>query len=124
VKEALNTILLPMYGASAAGLEFDFVNPVPEDDEISAQVLLNKAQSAKFLADTGLWEAADILMAVGLPEMKELPEPRQPVESTPPVVPAGQEEVRRQENEPSPPEKNPDKPGPTESDNIISWLYS
>jgi len=82
VKEALNTILLPMYGSSAAGLEFDFVNPVPEDDEISAQVLFNKAQSAKFLADTGLWEAKDILMAVGLPEMKELPEPR--------VAPGGQ----------------------------------
>lgn len=78
VKEALNTILLPMYGRSAEGLEFDFVNPVPEDDEISAQVLFNKAQSAKFLADTGLWEPADILSAVGLPEMKELPEPKAP----------------------------------------------
>lgn len=78
VKEALNTLLLPMYGRSAEGLEFDFVNPVPEDDEIAAQVLLNKAQSAKFLADTGLWEAADILTAVGLPEMTELPEPRTP----------------------------------------------
>lgn len=75
-KEALNTILLPMYGASAAGLEFDFVNPVPEDDEISAQVLFNKAQAAKFLADTGLWEAKSITEVCGLPEMKELPEPR------------------------------------------------
>lgn len=124
VKEALNTILLPMYGASAAGLEFDFVNPVPEDDEISAQVLLNKAQSAKFLADTGLWEAADILMAVGLPEMKELPEPRTPVkESGPPVIPAGQEEVKKEENAP-PPKKKPDKPEPTQAEDVLSWLYS
>ncbi len=80
-KEALNCLLLPMYGASAVGLEFDFVNPVPEDDEIAASVLFNKAQSAKALADTGLWEAADILSAVGLPEMSELPEPRTPAPS-------------------------------------------
>lgn len=70
-REALNSILLPMYGRSAANLEFDFVNPVPEDDEIAATVLQAKAQSAKFLADTGLWEAADILSAVGLPDMAE-----------------------------------------------------
>lgn len=76
-REALNNILLPMYGRSAVGLEFDFVNPVPEDDEISAQVLFNKAQAAKFLADTGLWEAKSITEVCGLPEMKELPEPRQ-----------------------------------------------
>lgn len=123
VKEALNTIFLPMYGPSAAGLEFDFVNPVPEDDEISAQVLLNKAQSAKFLADTGLWEAADILMAVGLPEMKELPEPRTPVASTPPVIPAGQEEVKREENAP-PAKKKSDAPEPKEANDVLSWLIS
>jgi len=74
-----------MFGRAGEGLEFDFVNPVPEDDEIAAQVLLHKAQSAKYLADTGLWEAADILAAVGLPEMAELPEPRTPA---PPALPA------------------------------------
>jgi HK97 family phage portal protein len=89
VKEALNCILLPMYGASAANLEFDFVNPVPEDDEISAGVLLNKAQAAKFLSDTQQWEPADILDAVGLPAMKELPEPPPPtVVVAPPHDPA------------------------------------
>lgn len=74
-REALNSLLLPMYGASAANLEFDFVNPVPEDDEIAATVLLSKAQSAKALADTGLWEPADILQTVGLPEMAEAEKP-------------------------------------------------
>lgn len=87
-KEALNCLFLPMFGAAANGLEFDFVNPVPEDDEIAATVLQAKAQSAKFLADTGLWEAADILSAVGLPDMRELPEPRTPAASPPPVPPA------------------------------------
>jgi HK97 family phage portal protein len=78
IRDALNNFLLPMYGASAQGLEFDFLNPVPEDDEIAAQVLLNKSQAAKFLADTGLWEAADILSTTGLPEMEERPEPVAP----------------------------------------------
>jgi HK97 family phage portal protein len=76
VRDALNNFLLPMYGRSAEGLEFDFVNPVPEDDEIAAQVLLNKAQAAKFLSDTGQWEPQSITEVCGLPDMEELPEPR------------------------------------------------
>lgn len=71
-REALNNILLPMYGRSTAGLEFDFVNPVPEDDEISALVLFNKAQAAKFLAETGQWESKSIAQVCGLPDLKEL----------------------------------------------------
>jgi HK97 family phage portal protein len=100
VREVLNTQLLPMFGPTAAGLEFDFVNPVPEDDEIAAQVLLNKAQAAKFLADTGLWEAADILTTCGLPDMAELPEPRLPVTQGGP-----------------PEQQNPDEPAPREGPN-------
>jgi hypothetical protein len=97
-----------MYGRLGEGLEFDFVNPVPEDDEISAQVLLNKSQSAKFLADTGLWEAADILSAVGLPDMKERPEPRTPVKSSPPPIP--------------PPKKAEEEPDAREPIDLMSWL--
>jgi len=74
VKEALNSILLPMFGPAAANLEFDFTNPVPEDDEISAQVLFNKAQAAKFLAETGQWESRSIAEVCGLPDLKELPD--------------------------------------------------
>lgn len=114
VKEALNCILLPMYGASADGLEFDFVNPVPEDDEIAATVLQAKAQSAKFLADTGLWEAADILSTVGLPDMKELPEPRTPVVTTNPALPPGQKPEQDAPVE-KPPAKKPEKKPPEEA---------
>jgi HK97 family phage portal protein len=111
-KEALNTILLPMYGASAVGLEFDFVNPVPEDDEISSNVLFNKAQSAKFLADTGLWEPADILMAVGLPDMKERPEPLPPANTQEnPQHPA---HLPPDETRPVKPIKEPDPKKPPE----------
>lgn len=103
VKEVLNTVFLPMYGPSAEGLEFDFVNPVPEDDEIAATVLLARTQGAKFLADTGLWEAADILSTVGLPEMKELPEPRQVI--APPSNPSA---PAPKEPEPEEEKKEPD----------------
>lgn len=116
-REVLNRYLLPMYGSSAEGLEFDFVNPVPEDDEISAQVLLNKAQSAKFLADTGLWEAADILATCGLPEMAELPEPRMP------ALPARQEPSKQDADEPAPRKEDdepPKKPAP--QDDPDAWL--
>lgn len=99
MREALNRYLLPMYGSSAEGLEFDFVNPVPEDDEISAQVLLNKAQAAKFLADTNRWESADILATCGLPEMEEQEIPIAPVEGPPPE------------------QQNPDEPAPREGPN-------
>lgn len=123
IREALNRYLLPMYGSSAEGLEFDFVNPVPEDDEIAAQVLLNKAQSAKFLADTGLWEAADILTTVGLPEMEELPEPRfvtgnqGPVPEGPGQQSADEPAPRKEDDEP--PKKKP-KPAPEEDPD--DWL--
>lgn len=114
VREVLNTVLLPMYGSSAAGLEFDFVNPVPEDDEIAAQVLLNRAQAVKFLADTGLWEPADMLSACGMPAMKELPEPRQMTQGNPPE--------QQSPKEPSPREEQPPatKPAPQESPD--DWL--
>jgi HK97 family phage portal protein len=118
MREALNQYLLPMFGTSAQGLEFDFVNPVPEDDEISAQVLLNKAQSAKFLADTGLWEAADILSTCGLPDMEELDEPRTPVTYTPSQQ-SGSEPAPRKEDDEPPPKPAPE-PAPEEDPD--AWL--
>lgn len=111
-REALNSLLLPMYGPSAANLEFDFVNPVPEDDEIAANVLAAKAKAAKDLSDTGQWEPADILMTVGLPEMSELPEPKTPPALAPapnpsaPALPAPRpEEEKGPKPATSPPEE-------------------
>lgn len=110
VRDALNNFLLPLFGRSAEGLEFDFTNPVPEDDEIAAQVLLNKAQSLKFMADTGLFEAADMVSACGLPEMTELPEPRQMQ-----ALPSG-EPSKQDADEPAPREEDdePAKPAPAQ----------
>ncbi|MFF0140466.1 phage portal protein [Streptomyces sp. NPDC005227] len=68
VKDALNHRLLPMFGTTGAGLEFDYVNPVPEDAESEARVLQQKALAAASLHSAG-WFAADILSVVGLPDM-------------------------------------------------------
>uniref|UniRef100_UPI003671AC98 phage portal protein n=1 Tax=Paenibacillus chitinolyticus TaxID=79263 RepID=UPI003671AC98 len=68
VREMLNTRLLPMYGATARGLESDFVSPVPEDKEAEANVLQKRALAAATLQNAG-FAAADILKVVDLPEM-------------------------------------------------------
>lgn len=68
IREILNTRLLPMYGATGRGLEFDFANPVPEDAEAEANVLQKRALAAASLHNAG-WFAADILNVVDLPEM-------------------------------------------------------
>jgi HK97 family phage portal protein len=69
-RQALNTRLLPMFGVTARGLEFDFDDPVSGDVEMESKQLTAQATAAKALADTGLWEPEDILSAVGLPEMR------------------------------------------------------
>ena len=78
IRDALNNQLLPLFGAAAAGLEFDFVNPVPEDVDKEAVQLTARANAAKALGETGLWDATDILSAVGLPEMRRAAAPVAP----------------------------------------------
>jgi len=69
IKQALNNDLLPMFGVTAEGLEFDYENPVPEDEELAASVLTARADAAAKLVTAG-WSARDVLEAVGLPEME------------------------------------------------------
>lgn len=78
IKAALNFELLPMYGRTADSLEFDYENPVPVDAETEATQLTARANAAKALADAGLWDADDILSAVGLPEMRRTVAPALP----------------------------------------------
>jgi len=106
-REALNNILLPMYGRSTAGLEFDFVNPVPEDDEISAEVLFNKAQAAKFLAETGQWESRSIAEVCGLPDLKEIPD----------ALPMGQQQQQLPDDRPFEPKEDPERDQPVHHPN-------
>lgn len=68
IKQALNAELLPMFGPTAKGLEFDYISPVPEDEEAEAAALTAKAGAAKVLVDAG-YDPADVLSTVDLPEM-------------------------------------------------------
>ncbi|MEU0207356.1 phage portal protein [Streptomyces canus] len=68
IKAALNNELLPMFGATAQGLEFDYCDPVPPDPETEAATLTARANAAAALRTAG-WEPAGILSAVGLPEI-------------------------------------------------------
>ncbi|RKN61869.1 phage portal protein [Streptomyces klenkii] len=68
IKQALNHELLPLYGRTAEGLEWDYVNPVPEDRELAANELAARARAVKELVDAGV-HGPEALDAVGLPEM-------------------------------------------------------
>jgi HK97 family phage portal protein len=68
IKQALNHDFLPLFGATADGLEFDYTNPVPEDREADNAERSSKAGAAATLVTAG-WEPAGVLSAVGLPEI-------------------------------------------------------
>ena len=72
IKGALNHDLLPLFGPTTQGLEFDYESPVPADPESEAKQLVARSGAAKTLIDAGL-SAADVLSAVGLPEMEASP---------------------------------------------------
>lgn len=70
IKNALNNYLLPLFGETGKGLEFDFEDPVPEDREADGKDRITKAQSLKILVDAGAdWN--DALEVTGLPQMKQ-----------------------------------------------------
>ncbi|MEU2510558.1 phage portal protein [Streptomyces syringium] len=68
IKAALNHELLPLFGATARGLEFDYCDPVPADRELEAKELTAKAAAARELIDAGAY-GPEALAAVGLPEI-------------------------------------------------------
>ncbi|MFD4257724.1 phage portal protein [Streptomyces sp. NPDC058534] len=81
IKAALNFELLPMFGAAAAGLEFDYCDPVPPDPETEATTLTARADAAAALRTAG-WEPAGILSAVGLPDIPYSGAPASPTPVT------------------------------------------
>jgi HK97 family phage portal protein len=68
IKGALNNELLPMYGPTAQGLEFDYENPVPADAATEASQLTARSNAAAALVTAG-FEAKGTLSAVGLPDI-------------------------------------------------------
>ncbi|WP_413102225.1 phage portal protein [Streptomyces sp. Inha503] len=68
IKAALNHDLLPLFGAAAKGLEFDYCDPVPADRELEAKELSSKAEAARNLIEAGAY-GPEALKAIGLPEI-------------------------------------------------------
>jgi HK97 family phage portal protein len=87
-KGALNRRLLPMYGPSAAGLEFDYVNPVAEDWEAENAARDSKVNAAVALIQTGLFDQAEVLAAFDLPDIAVAATPEPAVLAAAPPQPA------------------------------------
>jgi HK97 family phage portal protein len=71
-KGELNNIYLPMFGPSSAGLEFDYSNPVPDDQQVENDTLTAKAKAASLLVAAG-YDPAEVCYTVGLPLMEWYP---------------------------------------------------
>jgi HK97 family phage portal protein len=62
----LNTKFLPQFGATARGLVFDFVSPVPADEEAENKARVSKASAAGVYVDKG-WPRKAVAVGLGLP---------------------------------------------------------
>lgn len=68
IKQALNAYYLPLFGATGAGVEFDYCNPIPADRDADTKELTAKAAAARDLVGAGFYGPA-ALEAVGLPDI-------------------------------------------------------
>lgn len=68
ITEALNKRLLPMFGATGQGVEFDADRVVPEDREADDRERESKANAAKALIEAH-YDPDDVAKVVGLPKM-------------------------------------------------------
>lgn len=68
IKQALNNDLLPLFGTSGMGVEFDYDSPEPDDRELEDASLVARANAAKTLVDAG-YDPVAVLEVVELPPM-------------------------------------------------------
>lgn len=85
IRDTVNARLLPMFGATALGLELDYANPEPPDRESDDRERTSKADAFKTLIDAGVHED-DASMLVGWPTVKMAPKP-QPASAPPATEP-------------------------------------
>lgn len=64
----LNRYFLPKFGPTAVGLEFDYDNPVEEDESEYSTNFLNRARGAQFLVSSG-YDGVAVAEAAGLPDL-------------------------------------------------------
>lgn len=90
-KDTLNCKLLPQFGSTGEGVEFDYDDPSPDNREEDAAELTAKANAAAVLVKAG-FDASEVCEVVGLPDMSFVPPPA-PVAPKPPepAVPASAE---------------------------------
>lgn len=82
-RDTLNSKLLPLFGATAKAVEFDYEDPSPVNAETAANEMLQKAQAAQALLATNMFDPHDVLETVGLPDMETIA-----AAVAPPPVPA------------------------------------
>lgn len=75
---ALNHRLLPMFGSTGNGVEFEPNNPIPEDREMENAERISKASAYKTYIDTGV-EPEDASMLVGIPPVRHVEKKSVPV---------------------------------------------
>lgn len=68
IKDVLNHRVLPMFGTTGQGVEFDYDDPVTENRELANSELTAKANAAAALVSAG-YDPEQVLEAVGLPDM-------------------------------------------------------
>jgi HK97 family phage portal protein len=83
-RSALNEVFLPMFGSTGEGVEFDYVNPTPEDQESENAELTAKSNAVATLVNAG-FDPADACEVVGFPTMKLVKSPAQPPAPQAPV---------------------------------------
>lgn len=93
IKAALNLDFLPMFGMS--GVEFDYDNPVPEDQETENATLTTRVTALVALAGAGFDtdESCDVVELPRIPFEKPEPAPVQVPSTTGGALPPGQEDT-------------------------------
>ncbi|MFG2913347.1 phage portal protein [Kitasatospora sp. NPDC048298] len=67
-RSALNFDLLPLFGPTAVGLEFDYCSPVPDDEEAENAEMTAKVNAVVALVGAG-FDPAAACAAIGLPDI-------------------------------------------------------
>lgn len=69
IKASLNDDFLPLFGSTGEGVEFDYDNPVPEDQVAESATLTSRVNAVVALVNAGA-ESRDACQVVGLPFMQ------------------------------------------------------
>ncbi len=87
LKNTLNSKLLPLFGSTGVGVEFDYDNPLPDDHEADNAELIAKAQAVTALVNAG-YDQHDVLTVCGVADMELAEKPTQIPAAPPGWVPA------------------------------------